>query len=144
MSMHGGDWLFSPFIVPVGAVAAWFGVVAVKTSASYKVRKLESQERIAAMEKGLPLPQSVPESVEPAEPVRHNPRRRGAYLRTGGIVCVSTGIGLMAFFGALAVVLQVRNVLSGCAIGLIPLVIGIGLLIDAGLQSREEPPVQKP
>jgi len=40
------------------------------------------------------------------------------------------------FFFALAVVVQVREVLCGAAAALIPLGIGVGLFIDARLQTR--------
>lgn len=135
------DWSGSPFVVPVAAFAAWVGVVAVKTISKYKVRELQSRERMAAIEKGLPVPPEDPNIIEKAfgdrEPSRPaNPNRRIAYLRTSGIVCVSAGVGLVLFFMALTHITQERMVLCGAATGLIPLAIGFGLLLDASIQAR--------
>jgi len=145
--------LESPFVVPVAFFAAWLGVVIVKSISGYKVRELRSQERLAAIEKGLPVP---PE--EPTEDERElgaaqgasrgpNPARRIANLRTGGIVCISIGIGLVLFFAMLTHVIQERLLLCGAAVGLIPLAIGVGLLIDMGIQRKElaaVPPAPQP
>jgi len=147
------DWAGSPFIVPIGAFAAWFGVVTVKTISSYKVRKLRSQERLAAIEKGIPLPPEDPviekefldktfgESRSSRPPT---PGRRIGYLRTSGIVCISVGIGLILFFMALTHITQERLVLCGAATGLIPLAIGAGLLLDASIQAKSQKEPQAP
>jgi Domain of unknown function (DUF6249) len=132
-----GGWADSPFSVPVAAFLAVFGIVWVKTRARYAVRKLQSQERLAAIEKGQPLPPEPggdedlfgkPQKVK-------NPGRRIAALRTGGIVCLALGVGLFLFFVMLAHVLEVREVLSGAAVGLIPMAIGAGLLLDVRIQT---------
>jgi hypothetical protein len=60
-----------------------------------------------------------------------------ANARRAGIVLVSLGVGLVLFFAALSVVVQVREVLAGAAAGLIPLAIGVGFFIDYNLQKRE-------
>ena len=137
------DWASSPFIVPIGAFAAWFGVVAVRAASSYKMRKLRSQERLAAIEKGIPLP-DLAEDISACDYRRppSDPAQRVARLRTGGIVCSALGLGLVLFFVMLAHVLDVRPILAGAAAGLIPLAIGVGLLIDARLQAA--PPAAKP
>ena len=44
---------------------------------------------------------------------------------------------MLLFFVLLASILRVREVMSGAAVGLIPLAIGVGLLIDARIQTRE-------
>jgi len=108
--------------------------VAVKTAAKYKVRKLQSQERLAAIEKGLPLPPDDPRAVEALRPP--NPARRIGYLRTSGIICLAVGIGVMLFFMAVTHITQNRMVLCGAATGLIPLAIGAGLLLDARMQAK--------
>jgi UDP-N-acetylmuramyl pentapeptide phosphotransferase/UDP-N-acetylglucosamine-1-phosphate transferase len=55
----------------------------------------------------------------------------------GGIVLVSSAVGVMLFFALLAMILGQREVYSGVACGLIPLGIGVGLLIDARIQTKE-------
>jgi len=132
--MHG--FIDSPFAVPVAAFAAWFGVVTVKTVARYKVRQLQSQERLAAIEKGQPVPETAEEFAGDAPRQGGGAKRRIAVLRTSGIVCVATGIGTALFFIMVAKVVQEPKVLCGAATALIPLAIGIGLLIDMKMQKK--------
>jgi hypothetical protein len=128
----------SPFMVPIAAFIAWAVVMAIKTNASYKVRKLQSQERLLAIEKGVALPPEIPfeEGASSHTTPAQSAARRVARLRTSGIVCLSLGIGTFLFFVMLAHVLHVRPVLCGAASGLIPMAIGVGLLIDARLQGK--------
>lgn len=117
---------------------AWATVVGFKSLSLYNVRKLQSQERLLAIEKGQPLP---PE--QPFDEGRENkntpgaPSRRISYLRTAGIVCVATGVGMALFFGMIASVVHNSKVLCGVAIAFIPAAIGAGLLIDVAMQRRE-------
>ena len=66
-----------------------------------------------------------------------DPLRSLANARRTGIVLVSIGVGLAVFGSLLASILQVREVLTVSAAGLIPLAIGIGFFVDYGLQKRE-------
>ena len=54
-----------------------------------------------------------------------------------GIILVSIGVGLAVFGSLLASILQVREVLTVSAAGLIPLAIGIGFFVNYALQKRE-------
>jgi hypothetical protein len=150
MYMHDAGWSESPFSVPIAAFIAWAAVVGFKSLARFNVRKLQSQERLLAIEKGQPLPPD-----DPAEPFEEKGRRsreksaeseeeRVAGLRTGGIVCLAVGVGLAVFGALLAHILDVRAVLSVSASGLIPMAIGVGLLVDVRLRSKSlaEPPPQ--
>jgi hypothetical protein len=152
--MHGG-WVFSPFIVPIGVFGMVFGITAVKAIADYQVRKLQSKERLAAIEKGILLPADpvgcntvlggrnkgdmglYPDSQE--ETMIGSPAyvaRRISKVRTRGIVLLSIGMGITMFFVVLSTVLRVRAVMCGAAVGMIPLCIGIGVLADALIQKR--------
>jgi uncharacterized protein YjeT (DUF2065 family) len=126
----------SPFIVPVAGTIMILGIVAVSKFNEYGIRKLQFEERMAAMAKGLTLP-------EPPVPVREvnqiNLRLRKANVRRAGIVLVAAGIGITAFFMLLSWILRERDVLAGAAVGIIPFFIGIGFLIDAKLQASEIP-----
>ena len=138
----------SPFIVPVAAFALVLGIIIVVNITNYHTRRLKSEERMAAIAKGIPLPpepqQDLAELVELAN--RRNPSdplilaQRGRGLRTGGIACVSVGVGMALFAFALAWILQEHDVLAVAAAGLIPLAIGIGLLIDYALRVKTLPP----
>jgi hypothetical protein len=134
-------WFDSPFIIPVAALAMVLGIVIVANISNYHNRKLKSEERMAAIAKGLPLPPEPETDYEQlAEIANRNAaltagnRARG--LRTGGVVLISVGVGMILFSFCLEWILQERDVLSVAAAGLIPLAIGVGLLIDYGLRNR--------
>ena len=126
------EWAHSPFVVPVAAFAMVLGIIIVNTISGYHTRRLQSEERLAAIAKGLPIPEPTP---EPIPVVDQHRRARG--LRTGGIVCVSVGLGL-AFFGfALTWIVGDHDVLAVAASGIIPLAVGVGLLVDYAFQKRD-------
>jgi hypothetical protein len=137
-SMNGfGDSINSPYIVPVAGCLMIFGIVAVTSWSGSRNRELESQERLAAIAKGLVPPPTKEElALSQTRPASNTLRRRGN-VRLGGIVLLGTAAGLILFFIALAAILGERDVLSGAAVGLIPLGIGVGMLIDARIQTRE-------
>ena len=60
-----------------------------------------------------------------------------ANTRRTAIVLISSGAGLILFFLVLAWIVSDHEVLSGAAVGLIPLTIGVGFLIDYNLQKRD-------
>ena len=131
-------FLFSPFIVPVaGCLVAIVAIIGGIWSDIHK-QTFRSQERIALINRGLPLDEieKLFKRAAPDTPVK-DPLRSLANARRAGIVLVSSGVGLMLFFIALAVIIGEREILSGAAIGLIPLAIGIGFFIDYGIQRRE-------
>jgi hypothetical protein len=135
------EWSHSPFIVPVAAFAMVLGIVVVANISNYHTRKLKSEERMAAIAKGIPLPPEPDtqltalgqlDRISSAE--ERGARARG--LRTGGIVLVSVGVGLSVFGFLLAWIVQEHDVLVVAAAGLIPLAIGVGLLVDYSLRAR--------
>ena len=137
-----GDVANSPFIVPVAACLMVLGIVGFKTWSRTRRREMESQERLAAIARGMTPPPTTDEVAissvfQGRGQTAPNSLRRRANSRQGGIVLCGAAIGLILFFITLAAVLQQRDVLSGAAVGLIPLGIGIGLLIDARIQTRE-------
>ncbi|HEV2465333.1 MAG TPA: DUF6249 domain-containing protein [Acidobacteriaceae bacterium] len=118
-----------PFLIVLGAFAMVLGIVIVAKLAEYHNKKLKSEERLTAIAKGLPLPPDI-------DKVPGDRRPTAAGIRTGGIICISTGVGLAVFSFFLAWIVQEHDVLSIAAAGLIPLFIGIGLLIDYALRTR--------
>ena len=134
-----GNFAFSPFIVPVagclvGAVAIISGIWLEAQKRRYK-----SEERMAMLARGVPLAEiekMLGAGDEDKPPVK-DPMRSLGNARRAGIVLVSVGVGLILFFLVLTAILQVREVLSGAAAGLIPLAIGVGFFIDYNLQKRE-------
>jgi Domain of unknown function (DUF6249) len=129
---------FSPFIVPVAGCMV--GIVAIISGIwldGHK-RRIKSEERMAMIARGVPLSEieKMLGAGDERPPVK-DPLRSLGNARRAGIVLVSVGVGLTLFFVALSVILQERDVLTGAAIGIIPLAIGIGFFIDYNLQKRE-------
>lgn len=133
----GSDFVFSPFSIPIAACAMVLGIVVAGIWSSIRTREMQSQERLAAIAKGLPIPPTPEElALIHGRPPADASRRRGN-VRRWGIVLIGAAVGLSLFFIMLASVLNERDVLCGAAVGLIPLGIGVGLLIDARIQTRE-------
>lgn len=133
----GLEFMNSPYIVPVAGCLAGGSIAIAGIAASTRNREIQSQERLAAIAKGMPIPPTPEElAIIHGKPSVDSTRRRGN-VRRGGIVLLGTAAGLILFFIALAAVLHERDVLCGAAVGLIPLGIGVGLLIDARIQTRE-------
>jgi len=128
---------FSPFMVPVAAFAMVLGIIIVANISNYHTRRLKSEERMAAIAKGIPLPPDL-EDIQDHIPVA-TAMQKARGLRTGGIVCISVGIGMALFSFALTWIVQEHNVLAVAAAGIIPLAIGVGLLVDYTLRVRSLP-----
>ncbi len=129
----------SPFIVPIGAFAvAIVAVVAGIWSQAHAVR-VKAEQRMAMLARGLPVAEIEQLLGSGAEEKRapKDPLRSLSNARRAGIILVSSGAGLMLFFFALTAIIGQHEILSGAAVGLIPLAIGIGFFIDYHLQKRE-------
>ena len=131
------DTFNSPYIVPVGSFVMVLGIVAVGAWSNARKRELESQERLAAIAKGLVPPPTAAELAATQSRPATSLFRRRANIRLSGIVLLGAAAGIVLFFIALAAILQERDVLCGAACGLIPFGIGVGFLIDTRIQSRE-------
>ncbi len=127
----------SPFIVPVAGCLMILGIVVANVWSGIRSREIQSNERLAAIAKGAAIPPTPEElAILHGKPTADLSRRR-ANSRLAGIILVCSSIGLIAFFAVLAAILQEREVLCGLAVGLIPLGIGAGFLIDVRIQTRE-------
>jgi hypothetical protein len=127
----------SPFIVPVAGCAMTLGIVVAGIYSSIRNREIQSHERLAAIAKGLPIPPTVEELAILHGRPSSDSKRRYANIRLSGIILLGSAVGLILFFITLSAVLQVRAVLCGAAVGLIPLGIGVGMLLDTHLQKKE-------
>lgn len=127
----------SPFVVPVAGCAMVLGIVASGAWSGLQQRRVQSEERLAAIAAGVPIPPTPEElAILHGKPTRDSKRLHGN-IRLSGIVLLSVAVGLILFFVVLAAILRERDVLSGAAVGLIPLAIGVGFMIDARLKARE-------
>ncbi len=119
-----------PFSVPVAAFAMVVAIILIVNITNYHLRQLKSRERLAAIEKGIPVPEEHSLGDFP------DPRKSAAKTRLAAIILVSAGVGTAIAFASLAWILHQRDVLSAAAFAVIPLAIGIGMLFDYRLQSR--------
>jgi Flp pilus assembly protein TadB len=129
----------SPFIVPLGAFAVAIVWVIAQAFSASQARRMKADQRMAMVARGLPASEielMLGPRVDDGRSVKDPLRSLGNARRSGIILC-SVGVGLSLFFLALMVILQERDVLSGAAVGIIPLAIGIGFFIDYYLQKRE-------
>jgi Flp pilus assembly protein TadB len=135
-------WL-GPYIVPI-AVFVWLAVVAIaKVIGRAHSQRLQAEQRMAMVNRGMTAEQiatvlqpTTENNGEDAPRIK-DPLRGLANARRAGIILVSVGIGLAIFGFVLAAILQVREVLTVSAVGLIPFAIGIGFFVDYNLQKRE-------
>lgn len=129
----------TPFVVPLGAFAvAIVAVVAGIWSQAHAVR-VKAEQRMAMLARGMSVAEieQLLGSGQDEKKAPKDPLRSLGNARRAGIVLVASGVGLMLFFFALTAIIGVREILSGAAVGLIPLAIGIGFFIDYNLQKRE-------
>ena len=105
-----------------------FGIPITAIITAYFTRKLQSQERLRAIEKGVPLP-------EPLD-LGRSPWERAADLRLGGLICVGVGLGMAALFAGLSWSLPEfpKGVSAAAAI---PFLIGAALLYESAARRRE-------
>src|SRR5467141_1520127 len=99
--------------VPLGALYTY-----------YRVRKLRSEERLAAIARGADIP------MEPE-------LNQAARSRRSGILLVSGALGYIATFGLIAAIQADRDIWTVAAFGIIPLAVGIGYFLDWSFIRRD-------
>jgi hypothetical protein len=114
-----------PRIIQMAILAAAFWLPMLALVAMYFFRKLQLQERLAAIERGADL-------VVDREASAGRTRR-------AGIVCIAGGLGISA--AALIVASLAHEGLApalvGQAVAVVPIAIGLGLLVDYRIARRE-------
>jgi ABC-type Co2+ transport system permease subunit len=88
----------------------------------YRVRKLRTEERLAAIQRGIDVPME-PELSEQTRSRRH------------GILCIAGAVGYMLTFTIIARVEP--DALIAAAFGAIPFMLGLGFLLDSVLIRRD-------
>src|SRR5580693_2123668 len=106
------------------AVVLTLGIPVAGMYTYYHVRKLRTQERLAAMARGVEIPM-VPDLSESAR------SRRAAILLCSG------AIGIMMAFGMIAQIEHDPEVWVPAAFAVIPLAVGIGYFLDFTLIRRD-------
>jgi hypothetical protein len=113
--------------VPIAMFGMILGIVAISTYFAYSVRRLQNRERMLAIEKGFT---GVLDSFGDAA-------RQVAKSRRTAIVLIATGVGIVLCFAAIGGIEHEIEALNGSAIGIIPILIGLGLFVDYRLQLKE-------
>ncbi len=90
----------------------------------YRVRRLRSEERLAAIARGVEIPME-PEASQVSR------------SRRWGILCISGAVGYMVTFAVISRVTSEPDTLAAAAFGFIPFAVGVGYLIDSFLTHRE-------
>jgi uncharacterized protein DUF6249 len=88
----------------------------------YRVRKLRTEERLAAMQRGVPVPME-PDLSE------------AAHSRRAGILLIAGAVGYMLAFTIIARVEP--DALVAGAFGAVPFTLGLGYLLDSTLIRRD-------
>jgi hypothetical protein len=114
----GGD------VIGLVAVVLTCGIPLALMYTYYRVRKLRSEERLAALARGTEIP------IEPE-------LSQFARSRRAGILLVSGGVGMIVMFAMIARLLGEPETMVGSAIGVLPLAVGLGYFVDAALIHRD-------
>jgi hypothetical protein len=134
MHMHFDVWA-----IPIGAfMVAIVAIISGAVGETHRQR-LKSEQRLAMVARGMSaddIDKLLGKASGDGRSVR-DPVQSLANTRRTGIVLISTAVGLALFFIVLSIIVSERDVLSGAAVGLIPLCIGVGFLIDYNLQKRD-------
>jgi len=114
----GGD------VIGLVAVILSLGIPIAAMYTYFRIRKLRTEERLAAIARGVEIP-VVPE-LPPA-----------ARSRKAAILLISGALGYMAAFSFIARITGEPDTWAAVALGLIPLAVGVGYLIDFTFVRRE-------
>jgi hypothetical protein len=120
------------FAIPIVAIIGGITAGIVRILSQHRLAELAARERIAAIERGVdpsklpPAPQIVDDSL-PYSYTR-DPLRRYQGLMIGGFVTLAVGIGLAIMLRFLATDQE-----NAWAVGLIPGLVGVALLLSAWL-----------
>jgi hypothetical protein len=109
-------------IIPLAAVVMTLGIPLGAMYTFYHVRKLRTQERLAALARGAQLPLQ-PELSEAAR------------SRRSGILLVAGSLGYMLTFALISRVES--DALVVAAFGIIPFTVGLGFFLDSTLIRRD-------
>jgi hypothetical protein len=141
MYFDGGNLVpIMVFMIPIVAVAGGITAGIVKTLSRHRLIELAQRERIAAIERGIdptklpPLPAVMgDDDTGPVYmSIRQATQQRARGLLVGGIVTLSVGVGLAAM---LYFLVDGEDNGRVWAVGLIPALVGVALLISSWLYS---------
>jgi hypothetical protein len=130
---------FDVWAVPIGAFAVAIVAIISGGVGEGNRQRLTAEQRMAMVARGMPaddIDKLLTKAIVDSRPVK-DPMQSLANARRTAIVLISSGIGLALFFILLSFIVSERDVLAGAAVGLMPLAVGIGFVIDYHLQKRD-------
>jgi hypothetical protein len=130
---------FDVWAVPIGAFAVAIVAIISGVVGEGNRQRLTAEQRMAMVARGMPaddIDKLLTKAIVDSRPVK-DPMQSLANARRTAIVLISSGIGLALFFILLSFIVSERDVLAGAAVGLMPLAVGIGFVIDYHLQKRD-------
>jgi hypothetical protein len=113
-----------PELIGLVAVVLTCGIPVAGLYTYYRVRKLRTEERLAALARGTAIP------MEPE-------LSQFARSRRAGILLVSSGLGFIIMFGLIARFSGEPETMVAGSFGVLPLAIGLGYFVDAFLIRRD-------
>jgi hypothetical protein len=114
----GGD------VIGLVAVVLTCGIPLAGMYTFYRIRKLRTEERLAALARGAQIP--MEQELTPF-----------AKSRRSGILLVSIGLGFFLMFAMIARFANEPQTMVAASFGILPLVIGLGYFVDATLIHRD-------
>jgi hypothetical protein len=130
---------FDVWAIPIGAFAVAIVAIISGVMNEAQRQRLTAEQRMAMVARGMPvedIDKLLTKANVDGKPVK-DPMQSVANTRRIAIVLISSGIGLALFFIVLSLIVTERDVLAGAAVGLMPLAVGVGFLIDYHLQKRD-------
>jgi hypothetical protein len=116
------EWMMDSNFVGFAAVVMVFAIPLAAIYAFYRVRRLRTEERLAAIARGIEVPMQ-PELSEAAR------------SRRAGILLTSAAVGYVIAFALIA--RADPDAWVAAAFGVIPLAVGIGFFLDSTLIRRD-------
>jgi hypothetical protein len=111
-------------VIALVAVVLTCGLPVAALYTYYRVRKLRTEERLAALARGTEIP------MEPELSQFGRSRR-------AGILLVCGGLGWSIMFALIARIVGQPETLTAAAVGILPVAVGIGYFLDAALIHRD-------
>jgi hypothetical protein len=111
-------------VIGLVAVILTCGIPVAAMYTYYRVRKLRTEERLAALARGVEIPME-PELSQYAK------------SRRSGLLLVSGGVGFILMFAMISRAVNEPETMAAAAFGILPLAVGIGYFLDAALIRRD-------
>ena len=109
-------------VIGLVAVMMIFGIPLAAMYTFYRIRRLRTEEKLAAIARGVSVPMEA--ELSPA-----------ARSRRSGLLLVTGALGYISTFGVIA--RAEHDAWVAAAFGIIPLAVGIGFFLDSALIRRD-------